>query len=244
MSLARDVTNEYYRSTAQRGHRPTLEHYRDSASGLYRRFSRWLPATPEARCLDLACGCGEFLFMLEEHGFRSTAGVDLCKEQVDMARQFVRGDLFQRDVVEFLCAQPPASYDFVTALNLLEHLPKTQSLDFLREIRRVLSPGGTLVLMVPNALSPFGASTRYWDVTHEISFTPNNFHQLAPLAGFSSNVEFRECGPVPHGLKSGVRYIAWQGLRLAIAVWLLVEVATTRSGVYTMDMLVRLTRED
>jgi hypothetical protein len=97
--------------------------------------------------------------------------------------------------------------------------------------------------MVPNALSPFAASTRYWDLTHERAFVPNNFHQLAALAGFSPNVDFRECGPEPHGVKSAVRYLLWQALRGAVAGWYLIETASTRGGVYTMDMLVRLHRE-
>jgi hypothetical protein len=96
--------------------------------------------------------------------------------------------------------------------------------------------------MVPNALSPFGSTTRYWDMTHEWAFTPNNFHQLAALTGFSDRIDFRECGPVPHGLKSAVRYALWQGIRAGIAAYNLIEVADTRGGVYTRDMLVRLHR--
>jgi hypothetical protein len=94
--------------------------------------------------------------------------------------------------------------------------------------------------MVPNALSPFGTVTRYWDFTHEWAFTPNNFRQLAPLAGFSGDVEFRECGPVPHGVVSGTRWLLWQAIRALIKFYLLVEVADTKEGVYTMDMMVRL----
>lgn len=115
--------------------------------------------------------------------------------------------------------------------------------ELLIEVRRVLRPGGTLIAMVPNALSPFGASTRYWDMTHEWAFTPNNFRQLAALTGLSSRVDFRECGPMPHGFTSAVRYALWQAIRGAIASYYMIEVATTRGGVYTMDMLVRLHRE-
>jgi hypothetical protein len=94
--------------------------------------------------------------------------------------------------------------------------------------------------MVPNAISPFGTLTRHWDITHEWAFTPNNFRQLAELTNFDPEMEFRECGPVVHGLTSAIRYILWQGIRLAIATRFLVEVADTKGGIYTMDMLVRL----
>ena len=94
--------------------------------------------------------------------------------------------------------------------------------------------------MVPNAISPFGSVTRYWDITHEWAFTPNNFYQLAALTGFDSTIDFRECGPIPHGVLSVGRYLLWRAIRCAIALWFLIEVGTLRSSVFTMDMLVRL----
>jgi SAM-dependent methyltransferase len=204
------------------------------------RFRPWLPQDREAYCLDLACGCGEMLYLLERQGFRHTAGVDLCQEELDQARPYVQGQLTHADVVEYLRQSNSASVDFVTALNFLEHLSKDTLLTVVKEIRRVLRPGGTLVAMVPNAISPFGGLTRHWDITHEWAFVPNNFQQLAALTGFDSNVEFRECGPVAHGVFSAIRYLLWQVIRAGIAAWFLIEVAHPKGGIYTMDMLVRL----
>jgi SAM-dependent methyltransferase len=234
------VTRDYYETTARRGHTPTRSHYDDAAAGLGRRLRGWLPSDPQVACLDLACGCGELLYVLEQLGYAKTSGVDLCKEELDQARAFVKGSLHHGDVLEHLHSLADASIGFISALNIVEHLPKARLLEFFEEARRVLRPGGTLVAMVPNALSPFGASTRYWDITHEIAFTPNNFRQIAAATGFADEIDFREAGPVPHGIKSGIRYAMWQCLRGGIAAWFLVEVASTRGGIYTMDMLVRL----
>jgi len=180
------------------------------------------------------------LFLLERQGFRHTAGVDLCEEELAQARPYVRGQLTHADVVEYLRQSKSASVDFVTALNFLEHLSKDTLLTVVNEIRRVLRPGGTLVAMVPNAISPFGGLTRHWDITHEWAFVPNNFCQLAALTGFNSNVEFRECGPVVHGVFSAIRYLLWQVIRAGIAAWFLIELGHPKDGIYTMDMLVRL----
>lgn len=238
-----DLTSGYYATTARRGHAPSRDHYDACAAQLRRRLRGWLPADLSAPCIDLACGCGELLYMLEQDGFTNTCGVDLCAEELDEARSFIKGELALEDAVAFLRRRPDGSAGFITALNLLEHLKKDSLRDLLIEARRVLRSGGSLVAMVPNALSPFGASTRYWDLTHERAFVPNNFHQLAALAGFSRSVDFRECGPLPHGIKSGVRYLLWQALRGAVAGWYLIETASTRGGIYTMDMLVRLHKD-
>jgi len=238
--LHSEVTNAYYQTTAGRGHTPTREHYDGAIAGMRRRLRPWLPADRSARCLDLACGCGELLYLLEKEGFKNVSGVDLCREELDQVRPFVKAQLHHADVVDFLRTAKTASFDFIAALNFLEHLPKDSLYAVLTESRRVLRPGGTLVAMVPNAISPFSGLTRHWDITHEWAFSPNNFHQLASTCGFSPKVEFRECGPVGHGVKSGIRVLAWKFIRLWISARLLIEVADRKGGVYTMDMLVRM----
>jgi SAM-dependent methyltransferase len=180
------------------------------------------------------------LYLLEREGFRHTGGVNLCQEELEQARPYVRGELIHSDALEYLRQTQAASLDFVTALNFLEHCSKDMLLSLLRQIRRILRPGGVLVAMVPNAISPFGGLTRHWDITHEWAFVPNNFRQLAELTGFHPDLDFRECGPVPHGAVSAIRYLLWQLIRAGIAARFLIELGSTKGGIYTMDMLVRL----
>ena len=239
-SLHDEITALYYRTTSGRGHRPTNKHYESVADLLRRRLGPWMPRQKNSRCLDLACGCGEMIYCLEREGFENTVGVDLCREEIEQARPFVRSELVHADVVDYLRQSRSESFDFISAFNFLEHLPKEAARDVLMESRRILRPGGTLVAMVPNAISPFSGITRYWDITHEWAFSPNNFQQLAALVGFCPEVEFRECGPVPHGMVSGIRFLLWRLIHLGIAGWLLVELADRKGGVYTMDTLVRL----
>ena len=96
--------------------------------------------------------------------------------------------------------------------------------------------------MVPNATSPFGGMTRYWDITHQNAFAPSSVRQLARLVGFADDVQFRECGPVPYGVISSIRYGLWQVIRLLIWGYLMVELASSKGGVYTADMMFRLQR--
>lgn len=239
-SLHHQIVESYYQTTAARNYSASREYYERASDALERWLGRWLPQDCGAHCLDLATGCGELIYFLEREGFHNTAGVDLCSEELDQARSYIKGELFLASIIDHLRETKSNSVDFLTALNILEHLSKDDLLTVLNEARRVLRSGGTLIALVPNALSPFGSSTRYWDMTHEWAFTPGNFRQLAQLTGFAETIDFRECSPVPHGLFSAVRYLLWQGLRALIAAWLLIEVGTARDRVYTMNMLVRL----
>jgi SAM-dependent methyltransferase len=243
MSFAEDVSRAYYATTAGRSHRPDQEYYDNTAVALYRRVRPFLPPDRNTPVIDLGCGCGELLYMLERRGYTRTRGADLCAEELAEARKFIRGDVSCSDAVGYLKTQPDSSAGFITALNLVEHLPKDVLPTFFCEVRRVLQPGGAFLVMVPNAVSPFGASTRYWDITHQIAFTPSSLRQLAALAGMGSRIDFRECGPVPYGLKSAARYLLWNVLRGGIASWFLIELGTTRGGIYTMDMLARFHRD-
>ena len=135
-SLRDEITALYYRTTSGRGHRPTNKHYETAANLLRWRLGPWMPRQKSSRCLDLACGCGEMIYCLEREGFENTAGVDLCREEIEEGRLFVRGDLVHSDVLEYLRLTDSKSVDFVTAFNFLEHLPK----DYLREV--LLQTGG------------------------------------------------------------------------------------------------------
>ena len=238
--LNTEIAKVYYQTTANRTHTRTRAFYDAAAATFSARLEGWLPCGPEVRCLDLACGCGDMLYTLESRGVRDLTGVDLCQEELDEAHEFVKAKLVCADVLEYLGSIPSSSIDFVTAMNFLEHVPKETCRAILAEVSRILRPGGTMVAMVPNAISAFAAITRHWDITHEWAFTPNNFRQLAALVGLSPEIEVRECGPFPHGLVSGIRYLLWQAIRTSIKFRLLVELADTKGGVYTMDMLVRL----
>ncbi len=205
---------------------------------LERRVGDWLPST-DAAVLDLGCGHGEWLRLLWDRGHRDLTGVNLSEEELAIARQLVPAQFIGREVVSFL-EEAERQWDLISAFHFLEHLDKDALLRCLRGISRCLKPGGLFLAMTPNALSPFSGIVRHWDLTHEWAFTPPNFRQLAVLSGFSSQVEFRECGPIPHGFASLCRWLLWKWRRQTIRFWLLVETGSDKGGVYTMDMLIRM----
>jgi len=105
-------------------------------------FQARLPAT--GRLLDLGCGAGEpFASHFIRHGWRVT-GVDFSPRMLELAARYVPdmervpGDMAE---VEF----PAGSYDAVTAVYSLFHLPRERHPELFRRIAGWLRPGGRVL---------------------------------------------------------------------------------------------------
>lgn len=234
--VEQQIIAHYHQTTSSRSAPVDERRFAQSAAGLKRRLKGWLP-NAGLSALDLGCGMGELLYLLNNMGCKNLTGVNLCQEEIDKARIFIPATFHCCDLIEFLNATDN-TYDWVGFLNILEHLDKDEVLETLKLCNSRLRVGGSLVIMVPNGLSAYSGVTRYWDFTHKLAFVPNNFRELLPLVGFDK-VEFRECAPVAHGFISASRFALWQLMRQLIKLRLLIEVADTKEGVYSMDTLVK-----
>jgi SAM-dependent methyltransferase len=127
--------------------------------------------------LDVACGAGFGLDMLARAG-ACALGVDydataLCEvRRAQPAARLTRGDatcLPLRD----------ASVDLVVSFETIEHVPDAEAL--VVEIRRVLKPGGRLVLSTPNRA--FGPPERHTgNPFHVREFTADELRALLRLS--------------------------------------------------------------
>jgi ubiquinone/menaquinone biosynthesis C-methylase UbiE len=102
------------------------------------------------RVLDIGCGPGYLARMLAEAvGPKgSVVGIDAAPEMIDYAKSKARTLAhcrFEAGAAESL-AFPDASFEVVTSSLMMHHLPNDLQLQAVREMRRVLRPGGTLVL--------------------------------------------------------------------------------------------------
>jgi 2-polyprenyl-3-methyl-5-hydroxy-6-metoxy-1,4-benzoquinol methylase len=117
------------------------------------------------RVVDLGCGRGEWLELMRREGI-TAVGVDENPVTVDrcLKREL---DVTRADILEFLRAQADATYDLVTSFQVIEHLVPEAFIALLLEARRVLRPGGVLILETPNPANlNVGAFTFYHDPTH------------------------------------------------------------------------------
>ena len=111
-------------------------------------FAELLGEIEAGKVLDVACGLGGFTGILKESlsGYTQIIGVDLSPEMLAQARQHLpdKNILFeQQDAVAL--DFPDAEFDLVGCAFSLHHLPKPHQA--LSEMRRVLKPGGGLLVV-------------------------------------------------------------------------------------------------
>lgn len=178
-----------------------------------RRYLPLLPSSRDAAILEVGCGCGELVYFLQREGFRDVSGVD-CDAQAVL--QGVRLGVANLEVgrAEDFLRRSAGRFDCVIAIDVLEHIRKSQILNFLSLVRDGLQVGGRFLCQVPN-LAAFYQPLFYMDFTHETPFTASSLKQALQMADFS-NVRVYPTGPVPHGLKSGLRAVLWKALSLGI----------------------------
>lgn len=114
------------------------------------RFFEWLfgllGAQERDRLLDVACGQGHFLAYARSRGL-DVSGVDVSSVAVEAAKARVPEATVQVANAEQL-PFADSSFDRVTCIGSLEHVPDPRA--GAAEMGRVLRPGGTAVIFLPN----------------------------------------------------------------------------------------------
>lgn len=206
-------------------------------ASLRRLIKRHLPTDRSASILDLGCGHGAMLYFLEQAGYLNASGVDASSEQVAVARRLGIDGVREGEVMTSLRALPDESCDVVIALDLIEHFSKPELVSMVDEVLRVLKPSGRWIIHAPNGESPFVGAILYGDMTHEHAFTSRSLAQLLLCSGFA-RLECHESGPVPHGVKSTVRWVMWRVIRLLLRLWHTAETGDLgRNAVFTRNLL-------
>ena len=102
------------------------------------------------RILDVGCGTGANLLLLSKYG--DAEGVDVSEDALSFCRE--RGlEKVRRGAGEVL-PYDAGEVDLVTAFDVVEHMD--DDLAGLRELRRVLRPGGRVLLFVPTFMFLWG----------------------------------------------------------------------------------------
>lgn len=170
------------------------------------------PADRSASILDLGCGHGAVLWAAQRAGYTNLLGLDASPEQVEAAKRLGIAGVRQQDLREGLAAMPSASQDVVVLFDLFHYFDRDAQVAIIDQVFRVLRPGGRWILHVPNGEALFGARMRYWDYLASGAFTRASISQILTASGFRGVTCFEDA-PVPHGLKSLLRWVLWKAIR-------------------------------
>lgn len=130
------------------------------------------------RVLEIGFGSGSFLRWAADRQAK-VVGCELIEPICVAGRE--RGYDTRYGDIHATLDPSQESFDLVVAFDVLEHIPPTELIDFLKFIRSVMSHGALLLVRVPNGQSPFGLINQYGDMTHINVLSKGRFEQLAPM---------------------------------------------------------------
>lgn len=158
------------------------------------------------KLLDIACGPGTFVGMLDP-SIHAT-GVDIAESQIAYALKHYSAP--NKNFMKLDSPEIPFGdnlFDVVTTIELIEHLTPQQVQTVLHEARRVLKPGGLLMLSTPNYRSAWPLLEVIVNRVSELSYADqhiNKFHRgklrkLLQSSGFQQTRVTAYQGLAPFG---------------------------------------------
>lgn len=164
------------------------------------RLLEWCKGLPDdAKILDIGCGDGFHLNLLKLYGKKSwtVEGIDLSERAAAMAAK--RDIKVHVGTVENIDL-PENTYDLAIMIQTIEHVEKPD--EVLRGARRLLKPGGKLVIVTDNTGAPdFNIfKGAYWGgyhfPRHWNLFNKNSLMKLATKTGFEVDDLITAVSPV------------------------------------------------
>jgi 2-polyprenyl-3-methyl-5-hydroxy-6-metoxy-1,4-benzoquinol methylase len=165
---------------------------------LFRAYTERLEAFRQTgRILDVGAGHGFFLEQVRQQGWE-VSGVELSEQAVRYAKEELNLDLFHGALEE--AGFPDKHFDVVTLWNVLDQT--TQPLEMLKEIFRLLRPGGAVFIRTPNATFHvpcrrfFRAGSQVWKGFRRLDpsafqhcvFDKNTLRRFLRKAGFQDRI--------------------------------------------------------
>lgn len=173
-----------------------------------------------ARVLDVGCGGGLLSEAMAREG-ASVLGLDLSPELVDIAKlhrlESKQGgavlDLDYRvQPVEALADAEPGTFDAVTCMEMLEHVPDPASV--IEACARLLRPGGTLFVSTLNR-TPAAFALAIVGAEYVAGLLPRGTHRYADFIRPSELAAWMRDAGLELGDVSGLMYEPWRnGARL------------------------------
>ena len=121
-----------------------------------------------ASILDVGCGTGWFLSLLQREGWEKLNGLDISPDMLTIARQMNPDAMFYEAPIQEI-SDDSERYDVITCLGTLHHMP---DIDIVAEkLLLLLKPGGKLIVHEPNE-DWFYERSKLWRVVMKFFYSP------------------------------------------------------------------------
>ncbi len=151
-----------------------------------RRLARehTIPLARQTKVLDIGCAGGAFLLAAENLGLEAV-GIEPNRWMCDYARTEHQVDARPGVLADHHF--PDATFDLITLWDVIEHVPSPSA--ELKEIHRILKPGGVLVVNYPDYRSLparlLGRKWPFWLSVHLTYYTPSTITKHLKESGFT-----------------------------------------------------------
>ncbi|GAA3839059.1 class I SAM-dependent methyltransferase [Sphaerisporangium flaviroseum] len=172
-----------------------------------------LPVGPGVRVLDLGCGGGRHAFEVLRRGADVVAFDQDAAELSSVASMFAAmdkaGEVPPEATAETVTGDalampfPDASFDRVIAAEVLEHIPDDMAA--MREIHRVLKPGGLAAITVPSFLP----ERICWALSEAYHTAPGGHVRIYTLAELTAKLKATGLEVGPHHHAHGLHSPYW-----------------------------------
>lgn len=196
-----------------------------------------IPADKSIKILDLGCGFGSFVSLLNEQGYTDVLGIDISAQQVKVAHELGINNVNQSDIMEHL-AKHEGEYDLITGIDIIEHFSKDELVNLLLQVNRSLKQGGMALFRTPNLDAPFSSVYAHGDFTHENYMNAHSAEQVM------MNMEFKDIMVKPGlirvdgALKEVVRRIAWMLVKLVAKFVFFASGRSLHNAMFAPNMII------
>ena len=169
------------------------DRFRGAAQDIRERVRDYLPLLAGASdVVDVGCGRGELLALLQEQGIRAR-GVDSNAAMVQLCR--AKGfDVAQDDALTYLRTLADGGVGGLIAIQVVEHFSPAYLMRFLEAAFHAMRPGAPLILETLNPACWMAFFETYIrDITHRQPLHPDTLRLLVQASGFTAvDVQFRQ----------------------------------------------------
>ncbi|MBP6881379.1 MAG: class I SAM-dependent methyltransferase [Candidatus Pacebacteria bacterium] len=135
------------------------------------------------RILDVGCGDARFLKELKDKNYHDLHGIDYSEKAISFARLLLPEVIFSSADLTKGTSYSNNHFDVVFMIETLEHIIPDEIPSILKEIQRMLKPGGEFIVTVPSDAFPPGPKHYQHFSAQKLTDILNPFFDVIEVVG-------------------------------------------------------------